>query len=83
MPATNTEPIIYNRLAAARTERGIERAELALTIGVTPQLLGYIELGKYRPDLALALRISEAVGLPLEQVFSLHPFEQDYGPRLM
>ena len=83
MPATDTEPIIYNRLAAARIERGIERTELSQMIGVTPQLLGYIELGKYRPDLALALRISEALGLPLEQVFSLHPFEQEYGPRMM
>ncbi len=80
---STAEPTIYNRLAQVRTERGIERAELAHAVGVTPQLLGYIEQGKYRPDLALALRIAEALNVPLEHVFSLHPFQPDRGPRLL
>jgi DNA-binding XRE family transcriptional regulator len=77
------QPIIYNRLAAARIERGIERFDLARVVGVTAQLLGYVELGTYQPDLALALRLAEALSLPLERVFSLHPFEKERGPRLV
>jgi len=65
---------LYNRLAVLRAERGISRAELARTLGVNPQTVGFLERGDYGPSLELALRICEVFGLPVEAVFSLHEF---------
>lgn len=78
-----SQPEIYTNLASWRARKGIERTDLAHTLGITPQLLGYIELGKHVPDLALALRISEALDVPLEHIFSLRAFPQNKGPRLV
>lgn len=77
------EPEFYTRLGLLRSERGMSRQQLAETIGVHYQTVGYIERGEYRPSVVLALRIAEVFGLPVETVFSLTPFqplsEQLYG----
>lgn len=38
------------------------------------QTVGYLERGEYAPSLALALRISALVKVPVEQLFPLTPF---------
>lgn len=74
---------IHNRLAVLRAERGISRLDLARTVGVNYQTIGYLERGDYSPSLDLALRLAEVFGLPVEAVFSTKPFaplsDQVYG----
>lgn len=64
---------MHNRIAVLRTERGMSRRDLADAIDVHYQTIGYLERGEYNPSLALALRISEHFGLPVEAIFSLTP----------
>jgi DNA-binding XRE family transcriptional regulator len=64
---------IYNNLAAVLWRQGITREELALAVGVKAQTIGYIELERYTPDLPLALRISDFLGVSVNEIFSLHP----------
>lgn len=65
---------IYSNLAIVLWQRGVTREELALALDVKAQMIGYIELGRYTPDLFLALRISDFLGVPVNELFSLHPF---------
>ena len=57
-----------------RAERGLSRQQLADALGINYQTVGYLERGDYNPSLELAFRIAEYFGLPLEAVFSRHPF---------
>lgn len=66
--------VVHNRIALLRVERGVSRRELADALGVHYQTIGYLERGEYSPSLHLALRISEHFEVPVEVVFSLHPF---------
>lgn len=66
--------VVHNRIAMLRVERGISRRELADALGVHYQTVGYLERGEYSPSLHLALRIAEYFEVPIEVVFSLHPF---------
>jgi len=74
---------LFNRLALLRAERGMSRQELADSVGVHYQTIGYLERGEYSPSATLALRLAAVFGLPMEAVFSLTPFralsEQVYG----
>jgi putative transcriptional regulator len=45
--------------------------ELARRVGVSRQTVIAIEKGKYNPSVALALRIADVFGLPVEEVFWL------------
>ena len=65
---------VHSRLEEWRLERGLSRQELADAVGVHYQTIGYLERGEYSPSLALALQIAEVLDVPMEQVFSLHPF---------
>lgn len=67
-------PQFYTRLPVLRTERGMSRRELADAVGVHYQTIGYLERGEYSPSLVLALKIAEALGIPLGAAFSLTPF---------
>jgi putative transcriptional regulator len=65
---------VYNRIAMLRAERGISRRELADSLGVHYQTVGYLERGEYSPSLHLALRIAQYFEVPVEVLFSLAPF---------
>jgi putative transcriptional regulator len=88
MPRSNgrVEPVLFNRLAVLRAERGLSRAELAEAVGVNYQTVGYLERGDFNPSLDLALRVAEYFELPVEAVFSRTPFapmsSQLYGERV-
>lgn len=69
------EPVLYNRLAVLRAERGLSRLQLADRLGVNYQTVGYLERGEYNPSLDLALRAAEFFGLPVEAIFSRRPFK--------
>jgi putative transcriptional regulator len=67
---------VYNHIAFLRAGRQITRQEMAQALGISYQELGYIERGNIFPGLELALRISEYFAVPLEDVFSRTPFEE-------
>ena len=66
---------LYNRISVLRKERNISRKELAESIGVNIQTVGYLEREEYNPSLDLALKISEYFGLPVELIFSPEPLK--------
>lgn len=68
-----TDPV-HNRVEQLRRERGLSRHQLADAVGVHYQTIGYIERGEYSPSLRVALRLAEALDLPVEVVFSDDPF---------
>ena len=74
LPRAADKELVHNRLPLLRADRGISRSELAEALGIHYQTIGYIERGEYAPSLHLALRIAAFFGLPVEAVFSLHPF---------
>ena len=65
------EERVANRIEELRTKAGLSRQELADQVGVHYQTIGYIERGEYSPSLVLALKISSALGVEVERVFSI------------
>jgi DNA-binding XRE family transcriptional regulator len=65
---------IHNRIVVLRAERKLSRAQLAVSVGVNPQTIGFLERGDYTPSLDLAFKISRFFNLPMEAVFSPDPF---------
>jgi putative transcriptional regulator len=57
-----------------RAERGISRRDLSDALGVHYQTIGYLERGEYSPSLHLALKIADYFEVPVEVIFSAHPF---------
>lgn len=80
-----SEPVLHNRLAVMRSERGLSRQGLAEALDVNYQTIGYLERGEYNPSLDLALRAAEFFGVPVEAIFSRRPFrpmsEELYGAK--
>jgi len=62
---------ISNRLKHIRVNRGVSQGELAEKIGVTRQALYAMEMNHYLPGTAVALRLAEALGCAVEELFSL------------
>ena len=67
------EAPVYNRIEEVRTRLGLTRQGLADKVGVHYQTIGYLEREEYSPSLVLALRISEVLGEPIAELFSLTP----------
>ena len=65
------EERVANRIEELRNAAGLSRQALADKVDVHYQTIGYIERGEYSPSLVLALKISNALGQPVEKVFSL------------
>lgn len=57
------------KLIAARTGKGIKQGEFAKKLGVTPQYLRLIEIGKVEPRRDLMLKIAEALGEDVKELF--------------
>ncbi len=74
-PAPPPPPIIHNRLPVLRAERGLSRQDLADTVGVNVQTIGYLERGDYNPSLELAFKLSDFFALPIEAIFSRTPMQ--------
>jgi putative transcriptional regulator len=60
-----------NRIRVYRAERRISQAELAEAIGVSRKTISTIEVGRFVPSTAIALRIARYFGVPVEDIFSL------------
>jgi len=64
--------IIRNEVRRLRFEHGeMTQQELADRIGCTRQTVIMLEQGRYVPSLALALRIAQAFGQPVDDIFTL------------
>ena len=62
---------IQNSLAQIRRQRGISAARLAASVGVSRQTIYAIESGSYVPNTAVGLRLAQALGVGIEQLFRL------------
>lgn len=62
---------VHNKLKLLRVTRDLTQEELAEALGVTRHTIMAIENRRYLPSIALALRVAQYFGLPLEQVFWL------------
>jgi Predicted transcriptional regulators len=60
-----------NRLKIARAELDITQEELAKRIGVSRQTINAVESGKYVPSTVLALKMAQAFGKSVEEIFML------------
>jgi len=58
-----------NRLRLARVAGALTQAELAERVGVTRQTIGLIEAGGYNPTLALCVKLAQATGKTLDELF--------------
>lgn len=67
--------VVYNRIKVLRTELGLSRKDLAERLGVNFQTIGYLERGDYNPSIELALKLAAYFDLPVEELFSLKPFQ--------
>ena len=62
---------VNNRVEEFRLRAGLNRQDLADSVGVHYQTIGYIERGEYSPSLVLALKIASAVDATVEDLFWL------------
>lgn len=60
---------VENRVRALRESRGWPQAELARACGLSRQALSAIESGRYVPNTAVSLRLAQALGCAVEDLF--------------
>jgi len=63
--------MLKNDLKARRTERGWTQAELAERVGVSRKTINTVENNVFIPSTILALRLAQALGAPVEELFWL------------
>ena len=52
-----------------RVQKGLTQGELAELVGVRRETIMRLEKAQYNPSLKLAVDISRAVGVPIEEIF--------------
>jgi putative transcriptional regulator len=62
---------LANRLRDLRAEQGLTQAALAERVGVSRKTINTVENGVFVPSAVLALRLAQALGCPVEAIFSL------------
>jgi putative transcriptional regulator len=63
--------IISNKVNKYRTEAGLTQEQLAEKVGVTRQTIIAIERGNYTPSVLLALKLSVAFKVTVEELFNV------------
>ncbi|TMQ62844.1 MAG: helix-turn-helix transcriptional regulator [Candidatus Eisenbacteria bacterium] len=64
---------LTNTLRLHRARLGITQEELAERIGVSRKTINTIERERFVPSTVLALKLSRALGVPVEEIFRLEP----------
>mgnify|MGYP003578289568 FL=1 len=64
-----------NMLGELRAERDLTQAALAELVGVSRKTINTIENGVFVPSTLLALKLAQALGLKVEDLFSLDNHE--------
>jgi putative molybdopterin biosynthesis protein len=72
-PAAEQSIPVENLLAHIRQAKGLSRIELASQAGITRQAVHAIETNQYLPTTAVALRLADALGCRVEDLFRLLP----------
>jgi putative transcriptional regulator len=67
MPVTELE----NSLKDHRARLNLTQAELAERVGVSRKTINTVENGVFTPSATLALKLARALGVAVEEVFSL------------
>ena len=62
---------LANRLKDRRAELGLTQAELAEKVGVTRKTVNTVENGVFTPSTTLAIKLSHALGISVEQLFGI------------
>lgn len=62
---------VTNNLKEIRQERNLLQEDLAAAIGSCGRTIGRIERGERNASLELALRISQYLGIPVEELFRI------------
>ena len=60
---------LVNGLKERRAELGLTQAELAECVGVTRKTINTVENGVFTPSALLAIKLAEALRLPVEKLF--------------
>jgi len=66
---------LSNIVKKIRIQKDISQGKLAELVGVTRQTIISLEKGSYVPSLLLAMRISEVLETPIEQIFKKENIE--------
>ena len=66
-----THKTVGNRVKEIRKKLGLTQAQLAEIVGVSRVSIVAIETGRYIPTIETALRISQALNTPIDQLFWL------------
>ena len=64
-----SEARLGNRMKELRGAAGLTQADLAQAVNVSRKTINTVENGVFTPSALLALKIAEALGKPVEQVF--------------
>ena len=62
---------LLNSLKERRGELGLTQAELAERVGVTRKTVNTVENGVFVPSALLALKLAEALSVPVEKLFRI------------
>ncbi|HAY84210.1 MAG TPA: transcriptional regulator [Chloroflexi bacterium] len=62
---------LHNTLKVQRAKHNLTQGQLAELIGVTRKTLNTIENGVYIPSTYLALKLSQVLSVPVEELFQL------------
>jgi len=65
------EPVVRNALKVRRAMRDLTQAELAGLAGITRVSVNAIEAGRMTPSILLALKLAEALEVPVGELFWL------------
>ena len=60
---------LANGLKDLRAELGLTQAELAERVGVTRKTINTVENGVFTPSAMLAIKLAEALSVPVEKLF--------------
>ena len=81
MPDTAKQPVdVGRRIASWRAQRGLSQGVVSRRAGIDPSYLSRIETGKVHPTVRMAMRISDALRVPLDQILGPSPPEQKHRP---
>ena len=65
------DPRLGSRLREVRTAAGLTQAELADKVGVSRKTVNTVENAVFVPSTVIALKLANALGQPVEGLFSL------------
>jgi putative transcriptional regulator len=60
---------LANKIKERRGELGLTQSELAEQVGVTRKTVNTVENGVFTPSATLAIKLAQALGLSVEQLF--------------